>query len=102
MFEVSTEIVLDREITLVNRRHPRQGVHIFENFAVIVVNDGAALVPVGYAFGIAPLRTVGDLLDRKVEFVSRDEIDSRSGEEALLGLNRHLGTNQANFDVRFE
>jgi hypothetical protein len=84
MFEIPAEIVLDREIALVNRRHPRQGVHVFENFAVIVVDDGAFLVPVGYAFNVAPRPAVGDLFDRKVEFVARDEIDSRSGEEALL------------------
>ena len=59
-------------------------------------------VAVGEPLDVAPGHAVGDLLDGEIELVARDEIDGASGDEALFGLDRNLGADEADFDARID
>ena len=102
MLQIAAEIVLDREVALVDRRHPGKRVHVVENLAVLVMNDGAFGVAVRKALDVAPGHAVGDFLDGEIEFIAGDEIDRASRDEALFGLDRDLGADEADFDVRID
>ena len=102
MLQIAAEIVLDGQIALVDRRHPGKRVHVVENLAVLVMNDGALRVPVRKSLDVAPGDAVGDFLDGEVEFVAGDEIDGGSGDEALFGLDRDFGADEADFDGRID
>ena len=75
MFEVAAEIPLDRQVALVDRRYPGKLVHVVENLAVLVMNDGALGIPVRKPLDVAPGDAVGDVLDGEVELIAGDEID---------------------------
>ena len=47
-----------------------------------------------------PVAALGDLLDREVELVARDEIDRRALRQAFLRLHRHLGADEADLQRR--
>src|SRR5438105_14138928 len=102
MQQIAAEIILDGEIALVDRRHPGKRIHVLENFPVLVVNDGPLWVAVGKPLDVAPRPAVGDLPDGEVEFVAGDEVHRRRADQALLGLDRDLGTDEAEFDVRID
>ncbi len=102
MQQIAAVIVLDGEIALVDRRHPGKSIHVLENFAVFVVNDDALAVAVGKPFDVAPGPAVGDFLDGEVEFVAGDEVHCRCGDEALLGLDCDLGSDEPDSDIRID
>ena len=90
MFEVADKIILDCEIALVHRRHPGKRIHVFENFAVVVMNDDALPIAIGEPFNLSPISSLGDLLDGEIELVTSDEVDRSSSQEALFGLDRYF------------
>ncbi len=100
VLEIAAEVFVDVEVALVDRRHERQQVHVVKDLAIVVANDDAFLVAIGDAFHVRPVAAVGDFLDREIELVARDEINGRGFRERLLGFDRDLGADEADFRGR--
>ena len=78
VLEIAAEIFLDVEIALIDRRHERQRVHVFEDLAIGVVDDDAVGDCDRRGLRSCPVASVGDLLDGEVELVAGDEVDGAS------------------------
>ncbi len=102
VLEIATEIILDVEIALVHGRHERELIHVLENRPLGIVHDDAVGVAVGEAGDLAEVSSLGDLLDGVVELVPRHEVDRWRGFETLLGLDCHLGADEADLEIRIE
>ena len=62
--------------------------------------DGAVGVAPGQAENVFPVLAVGDVLDGEIEFVAGDEIDAGRVFQAAVGVDRHLGADQADLELR--
>ncbi len=83
MKQVADRIVLDHEVTLVDVHHERQRVHVLEHGAVRHVPD-LAIRPEAETENRREGAAPGDVLNREVELVPRDEVDrGRSGQRSL-------------------
>jgi len=95
MLEIADEIILDPEVALVDRRHERQRVHILQNRPRLVVNDASIGISIRQAGNPIPVAALGDLLDREIEFVARDEVDGSRRAQASRRIDGDLGADQA-------
>ena len=100
VLEIAAEIILDHEVALVDRRDERQVVHVVQDFALVVVHDAAVGVAVGQARDAGEVAALGDLLDGEIELVARDEIDILAGQQAAVRIDRDLGADQADLELR--
>ncbi len=99
VLQIAAVIILDGEVALVDRRHPREGSPYCRERGGPRCGRCVALVSIGQPLDVAPGHAVGDLLDREVELIAGHEIDGARGYEALLRLDRDLGPDHADFDV---
>src|SRR5262249_6513309 len=102
VLQIADKIVLNDKMALIGGRYPGQRIHVLEHLAVLVVDDSAAPVAVGQPLDVLPGHLVGDFLDREVEFVAGDEIDSGRVEEALLRLDRNLCSDESDLRLRID
>ena len=100
MLEIADEIILDFQVALVDRRDERQVVHVLDDGARRVVADRAIGVAIGQPGDGAEFPAFGDFPDGEIEFVAGDEIDRGRAFEARLRLDRDLGADEADFQVR--
>jgi hypothetical protein len=95
MLQVTDKIIFDHQIALVNIHHPRQLVHIFDHGAVAVMHH-LAIDFVADAVDFRKRTTGGDIIDGKIEFVARDEVNRGRMLKRKLGLHGHVRADEAN------
>ena len=100
MPQIADEIIVDIEIAFVDRRDERQEVHIFQDRALVVVNDDAGRIAIGQAGDLAPGPVFRHLLDGEIELVARDKIDRRRCLQAAVGIDRDLGADKSGLQAR--
>ena len=100
VLEIADEVIFDLEVALIDIGYKRQVVHIGKDLAFLVVDDHAILVAVGNAVDGGEIHALGNILDGKVKFIARDEINRCALQQAFFRLHRDLGANHADFDVR--
>ena len=66
------------------------------------MDDDPVRVAPRQAGDAAEVASLGDFLDREIEFFARDEVDGRRSLEALLGLDRDLGPDHADLQARLD
>src|SRR5262249_12065818 len=102
MEEIAAEIILDDEIALVDRGYERQRIHALERRPVLVVHDRAVSAAPAQARDPREFAPFGHFLYGEIEFVARYEIDGRRGAQACLRLDRYLGADHADRDLRID
>ncbi len=99
VLEIADEVVLHRQVALVDRRHEGQAVHVVHDRPILVVHDDAAGVAIRQALDAGPIAAFGDLLDGEVELVAGHEIDRRRLGQAGVRLHGDLGADQAGLEA---
>src|SRR5712691_8929194 len=97
--EVADDVVLDRQVALVDVHDERERVHVLERRPVRGVPDHA-VVPVAHAEDAAQGVAPGHLLDREVELVARDEVDRGRGGERFLRTDGDVGADEPDAQTR--
>ncbi len=100
MFEVADEVVLDLQVALVHRRHPRQLIHVGQQRPRGVVLDAPFAVLKAQAGDAVQRASLGHFLAGEVEFLARDEIDRGGGGERAGRVDCNLGSDHADQQVR--
>src|SRR2546427_5152033 len=94
MKQVADRIVLDHEVTLVDIHHKRQRVHVLENGTVRRVPD-LAIRPEAETENRLEGPAPGDVLNREVELVPRDEVDRGRSRQRALRIHGDMRADEA-------
>ena len=97
--QIADEVVLDLEVALVDRRDERQLVHVVQQRALVVVDDAAVVPAIRQTGDAAEVAALGDLLDREVELLARDEIELARRPAAACRLDRDLRADHADLQA---
>ncbi|ETN72374.1 hypothetical protein NECAME_18895 [Necator americanus] len=98
MLEITAEVMLGREIALVDRRDERELIHVFEYRPGVVVHDAAVGQPVAQAKDRFERHTLGDLETREIEFFPAHEIERLARGQRTMRIDRHLRADHADED----
>ena len=100
VLQIADEVVLDLQVALIDRRHPRQAVHVVQDRPVRVVDDRALGVAVGETVDRGPGLVLGHVQTREIELVAGDEVDHRRLLHRALRVDGDLGPDQADLQRR--
>src|SRR2546427_10208988 len=99
MKQVADRIVLDHEVTLVDIHHKRQRVHVLENGTVRRVPD-LAVRPEAETENRLEGPAPGDVLNREVELVPRDEVDRGRSRQRSLWIHGDVRADETDPEPR--
>ena len=100
MLQIADEVILDPQVALVDLGDEGQLVHVLEHRALPVVHDRAVGAAIAEPVDVGERAALGDFLDREVEFLAGDEVDRARPGEAGFRLDRDLGADQADLELR--
>ena len=100
MPQIADKIIVDIEIAFIDRRDKRQVVHIFQDRALVVMNNDPGRISIRQAGDLAPGPVFRHLLDGEIELVARDKIDRRRCFQAAVGIDRDLGADEPDLEAR--
>jgi hypothetical protein len=92
--QVADEVLLDRQVALVDVDDEGQRVHVLERRPLGRVADHAVRA-VGEPADPLERAALRHLLDRKVELVAGHELDRVRGGQRVLGMHRDVGADEA-------
>ncbi len=99
MEQVPDEILLDSQVALVHVHHPRESVHVRNQFPIAVVDDRVALA-IGESADLGQGAVFGDFLARVIEFLTAHPVDGHRRLEGLGGQDGCVGADKSDLRLR--
>ena len=100
MLQVPDEVILDAQMLGIDLGDEGELVHVVENGAVFVLDQGAVGVAVHDTVDLGEGFALSDFLDGEVELIAGDEVHDFGAAEGFFGLHGDFGANEADEHVR--
>jgi hypothetical protein len=100
MVEITDEVFLDLEVSLVNWRNEWQRIHVPKNCPRVVVPDNPIGVTIGKPRDGAPVAALCNFFDGEIELDASDEVDNWGISQARIRLDGDFGADEAYLETR--
>ncbi len=100
VLQIADEVVFNPQIALVDFGDEGQLIHLFQDRPIAVVGYDAVRAAKAQTVYCIVRPAFRDLFDRKIEFLAGDKIDGRRSPEAVFRLDRNLGADKSDLELR--
>jgi len=100
MEEVADVVFFDLQVAFIDIRHPRQGVHVRDDFAFGIMPDPPLAVAVAQAGNGLQRAPLGDFQTGVIEFLPPNPVNGRGRLEGFSRQDRRVRADEADFGFR--